>query len=238
MTSASFRNRNRTSRFRSNSILPHRRQFLKPQPNRSSGKRLTCLAVVTVFGLIAASCGGSTDEQVVVNGTETQISLATVELIESALDHPRAELDFSDPIALDPSECLLHNAWPNQLLDAPATPFLQLPSGSLMQGPGEGVAQSALEVCFDEADLMPTADGVAAIVLDLDVTPSQLQLLTPNMATFLEPYGVDYQPPTLVQEGDSSTTTFFANDFQLVGVLRVTATRSSDGTLTVDYTDL
>jgi len=95
-----------------------------------------------------------------------------------------------------------------------------------------------LDSCFYQAGLTPTAQNIADIVISLDVTPSQLQLLTPNMASFLEPYGVPYQEPTTVVNGDTAVTTFFANDFQLVGVFQVTVTRTGESPVVVDYTDL
>ena len=57
------------------------------------------------------------------------------------------------------------------------------------------------------------------------------------MSTFLEFYEVAYEPPAQVESDGGTVTTFFANDVEVVGVFRVTATRADDGTLTVEYAE-
>lgn len=207
------------------------------KPDKATVRRPSLATLIAVL-VVAAGCSSGSSEQIAVNGTESPISVNVIEEVEQALGFDRAEIDFSNPVILEPSTCLLHAAWPNQVLDAQARYFAQIPGQPVIQGPAEGAPQAVLQACFDEAGISPSADSVATAVLRLDATQTRLQPLTPNMATFLEPYGVPYHEPMTVESGDTSVTTFFANDFEVVGVLQVTATRASDGTLTIDYNEL
>ncbi len=210
------------------------------RPARPAGApaRISGLAALIAVTIVAAGCSSGSSEQIAVNGTESPISVNVIEEVENALGIDRAEIDFSNPIILEPSTCLLHGAWPSQALNAQARYFAQIPGQPVIQGPAEGAPQAVLQACFDEAGISPSADSVATAVLRLDATQTRLQPLTPNMATFLEPYGVPYHEPKTVENGDTSVTTFFANDFEVVGVLQVTVTRASDGSLTIGYNEL
>lgn len=213
-------------------------------------------ALMLAFALVAAACGGS-DESDTPNNSATSSSSANDDPDETSTTDAGADpfvapdeitdrtadklgvskdsIELSNPRALGDSGCFLQTAYSVEST-AFGLQYAVLNDGMVLANGDNDAVATVLNTCsMSDASSEISADDWAALIVQLDKTPTLIQVMTADDSFYVEDLGLTYSAPEVQGVGDDRTLRFFAVGVDFDDVFDVTATRSADGTFTSTY---